>query len=122
MNLPGFGRVQFERPESRPFPPDFKRDAAFGLLVSRSAAIANESQLKVYLTRNSKKAMNAMMDQITEFDRRSFSPDQKGLRDFGSSMTDNSQGLHQRPTGNKYSWSGRDFDRPSAVSSPLNEW
>jgi hypothetical protein len=95
---------------------------AFGLLVSLAAVNANGFQLKIYLTRNSKETMNAMIDQTTEFDQRSFAPDQNSLRDFGSAMTDNTQGLQQRPTGNKYSRSGWDFDRPCTVSSPLNEW
>jgi hypothetical protein len=93
------------------------------LLVSLAAVNANGFRPKIYLTRNSKKTMNAMIDQTTEFDQRSFAADQNSLRDFGST-TDNTQALHQRPAGNKnkYSWSGWDFDRPCAVSSPLNEW
>jgi hypothetical protein len=78
---------------------------------------------KIYLTPVQRKTMNAIMDQITEFDQRSFAADRQSLGDFGSSMaTNSSRGLDQRPTATNFSWSDRDFDRPCAVSSPLNEW
>jgi hypothetical protein len=66
--------------------------------------------------------MNATMDQTTEFDQHSFAAESRSLHDFGSSAFNSSRGLDQRPTAKVFSWSDRNFDRPCAVSSPLNEW
>jgi len=66
--------------------------------------------------------MNAIMDQKTESDHRSFASDERNVRDFGSFTSGGSRGLDQRPPAKMFFWSDRDFDRPCAVSSPLNEW
>lgn len=71
---------------------------------------------------NEWKVMNAIMNQMTEFGQRSFATEQMSLRDSGSSTADSSRGLNQPPARKTFRWSDQDFDRPCAVSSPLNEW
>jgi hypothetical protein len=66
--------------------------------------------------------MNAMMDQMTEFDQRSVATEQKNLRDLESSTVTNSRYPDQPSTAKKSLWSHLDFDRPWAVFSPINEW
>jgi len=66
--------------------------------------------------------MNAIMDQMSELDQRSFTTEQKNLRDLGSSASNSSRRLDQPPTAKSSFWSHLDFDRPWVVFSPINEW
>jgi hypothetical protein len=69
-----------------------------------------------------RKTMNAIMDQMIESDHHSFASEEKSVGDFGSSTSNSSRGVDQRAAGKRFPWWDQIFDRPCAVSSPLNEW
>jgi hypothetical protein len=92
-------------------------------VVSRGTTKQTTNTWKAMSTTNANtKVVNAIINQMTEFDQRSFGPEQKTLRGFESSTANSSRGFDQGTTATTFSWSDRDFDRPCAMSSPLNEW